>query len=497
MAAAHIERLPEELLLHILTYLEVPAPSERKLRQEPNLLLTVSEDHTLKDGSLVSKRWRRLVLPLLFKHTRLRLDDAPREHWNKCSACTEKALNYRVQVGTPLSMSGEIDQYHWDMSEDAIHLFNSFTGANGSDPASHHTSSPAVHLGLQNFLTWAPRFYHSLRDFLDFLKERDLVSSVRSFVLMTEPMPTEKWERSPHLAAVDGDWRYKAAAALWQHLLSNVDLERVVILAAPVDLACLSNCAIDTLGEWAFGDMDYHILDLRNDHHVPRTSSSLLGSHVRYGSLQYVPYRCPGLAGSSILNLRPWSHIGINEGAFLKAYGTYEYFERGPPSVIYSIKDSLSPRPIFSPHARISEVPLASLRTLTYTGIFPFANHSDFRELLPQLEELDMQLAPEPASNILNERDRVGKADMQDCWSELILVYQGLASLLATFRISERNLPRLKRFVCRDSKITALQEELDEVFIPLCLPVWVEYEPGVFTRQAMSAEGHGSIDTTW
>jgi hypothetical protein len=27
-----------------------------------------------------------------------------------------------------------------------------------------------------------------------------------------------------------------------------------------------------------------------------------------------------------------------------------------------------------------------------------------------------------------------------------------------------------------------MQEELDELFVPLCLPVWVEAEAGVFSR---------------
>ncbi|KAK5124602.1 hypothetical protein LTR85_001315 [Meristemomyces frigidus] len=491
--SAHIERLPEELLLHILTFLDTPPPSELKLGQEPTLRLTASDEQTYKAISSISKRWRRLVLPLLFKHTRLRLDDAPRKHWSMCSVCTAKALRSRLQGGEPFQPTGVIDQYHLDMLEDAATFA---TKARLSAHVPRVLDGPAGDPVLGNFLTWSSRFYHSLRDFLDFLHQQDLASSVQSFVLMTAQMLPEKLARFPHLAAVDRDWRYKAAAAFWQHLLSVVDLERVVILAPPIDLACLTNCAIDTFGDWAFGDMDYHILDLRLSNSGHQRPLRELEKPVQYSSLQYMPHRYPGLAGSSILNLRPWSHIGINEGAFLKAYGTYEYFERGPPSLIYSIKDSLSPRPIFSPHARISHVPLASLRSLTYTGIFPFANHLDFRELLPQLEELDMQLAPEPASNILNERERVGKAQLEDCWRELTSIYQGLASLLATFRISERNMPRLKKFVCRDSKIPALLEELDEVFMPLCLPVWVEREPGAFTRQAMSAEGNASTEAS-
>jgi len=490
MAIPHIEHLPEELLLQVLTYLDTTPPSEEKLRQEPSLQLTTSDHQMYKDASRVSKLWRRLVLPLLFKHTRLRLDDAPREHWSKCPACTEGALRLRVEVRNVPPSTDEVDQYHVDMLEDAATLLAE------AKISEHWTKSGTALAEIvsydtmrDNYLTWVPKFYHSLRDLLDFLVRQDLVSNVRSVVVMTEKMLPEKLDRFPHLVAQDIDWRYKAAAAFWQHMLSVLDPERVFILAPPIDLACLTNCAIDTFGDWAFGDMDYHILDLRSTRGEAPSSRHLLSQPVQYSSLDYMPHRYPGLARSSLLNLRPWSHISINEGAFLKAYGTYEYFERGPPSLIYSIKDCLSPRPTFSPHARISDVPLTSLGHLTYTGIFPFASHLEsFRELLPQLEVLDLQLAPEPASNILTESDRVGKAQLEDCWSELMSIYQSLASLLASFRISERSVPSLKKFICRDSKILALQEELDEVFIPLCLPVWGEYEPGVFTRLAMSAD---------
>ena len=52
--------------------------------------------------------------------------------------------------------------------------------------------------------------------------------------------------------------------------------------------------------------------------------------------------------------------------------------------------------------------------------------------------------------------------------------------------MSEESFPRLKRFVCRDSQIAGIKDDLDEIFTPLCLPVWAEMQPGVFVRQAMS-----------
>lgn len=240
-------------------------------------------------------------------------------------------------------------------------------------------------------------------------------------------------------------------------------------------------------GDWTFSDMAFHILEMRLHANAPPLQPNH-STPVSYPSLKPVPNRYPGLAASSILNLRPWYSISVNEGAFLKAYGTYEYFERGPPSLVYSIKDCFTPRPTYGANAqRLSQAPLASVRKFTYTAIFPFATHLDFRELLPQLEEIDLQLGPPLWSQILNDPGRVGKAELEDCWSELIHIYRALAEQLATFSISKSNAPRLKRIVCRDMARSALQEDLDEIFIPLCLPVWCETTPGVFDRLLDSA----------
>ncbi|KAH9831306.1 F-box-like [Teratosphaeria destructans] len=483
-AECHIQQLPEELLAHILQYLDVTPSSITKARQEPSLLLTVSGDLTLKHISRVSKLFRRLTLPILFKHTRLRLDAPPKAHWSKCPFCTESTIKYRMAGGKPLPVLRHVDRYHADMLDDLVHLLSGDSG--GAQKVLGDFPTPIGYTMIRNYLDWAPRFYHGLKDLLDFLRERDLTARVESFVLITDKMLSQKLDRFPHRAAADLDWRFKAAAAMWHHLLSITSPSRITILAPPMDLACLTNCAIDTFGDWAFGDMDFHILSLS----LPRPPTDLLPT-PQYSRQDPIPHRYPGLAPSSLLNLHPWTTLTLNEGAFLKAYGTYEYFERGPPSLIYSIKDSLSPRPIFNAIAqRISHTPLGSLRNLTYTGIFPFANHLNLEELLPQLEELDLQLAPAPDDPILKQPERVGKAELADCWSELVAIYGDIAGQLASFRINETT--RLKKFVCRDSQIADLRNELDEVFICLCLPVWAEYEPGVFKRLVASA-GEGAF----
>lgn len=230
--------------------------------------------------------------------------------------------------------------------------------------------------------------------------------------------------------------------------------------------------------------MDYHMVELG---YTASTSQSQLTQRLPYSQLQPIPEWSANrdIAPSSVLNLRDWSSISLNQGSFLRAYGTYEYFERGPPSIIGSIALHFSVR---GPDNR------ANLRSLTYTAIFPFANHLDFLNLLPQLETLDLQFAPDPQSGILDDRKRFGRVELQDCWQELISGYHDVATTISTFRMSKEVFPRLKTFICRDAKIPALKEDLGHIFTPLCLPVWAEYEDGIFTRIADSAELPGMND---
>ena len=208
------------------------------------------------------------------------------------------------------------------------------------------------------------------------------------------------------------------------------------------------------------------------------------------------PPRHASFAESSVVYLRPWTHVSLNEGSFLKAYGTYEFFERGPPSLVYSIKDCFKPRRQLAGRS-LERYPLPALRSFTYTAIFPFSNHADFVDMLPYLEKLDVQYAPNPQSGILDDKDRTGKAELQDCWQELYSAYHDLSTAISTYRMSEAKFPKIKKFICRDSRISNLHEELDEIFTPLCLPVWAEIEPGVFTRLAMSPRLPEGNDTLW
>lgn len=253
-----IERLPEELLLGILSYLDCAPPSETNLRDEPSLRFPVSIQHTLKDVSTLSKRWRRLVLPMLFKHTRLRLDQEPPDDWKRCSTCNEKTLTESLHGTKAISKDDSTDDYHIEMVQDATRRTPTYTVPSQPTALNMATSPPTSGptSTIEIILTWLPRFYHTLKDFLTFLTANKLAGKVESFVLVTEQMLPHKLDRFPHRAAPDRDWRYRCAAAFWRHLLSVIDPGEVVVLAPPTDLACLTNCAIDTFGEYMYDVQD-------------------------------------------------------------------------------------------------------------------------------------------------------------------------------------------------------------------------------------------------
>jgi hypothetical protein len=70
-----VRALPNEILDNIFALLDTAAPSDSKLYDEPIFGLTSSKITDLKSSSMVCWRWRRAVLPLLFRHMCLMIQD--------------------------------------------------------------------------------------------------------------------------------------------------------------------------------------------------------------------------------------------------------------------------------------------------------------------------------------------------------------------------------------------------------------------------------------
>lgn len=230
-----MDRLPEELQLRILEHLHTIPPSERKARQEPKLDLTLAEEQPLKVASCLSKQWRRITLPLLFRHTCLRIDGLVKDAWRRCCLHNETSLKFLESDAGGLP---SVDEYHMDMLQASPR-----TAANMDTTSSvwlrRNRGANNANAYENDSKVWASRMYHASKDFLDFISSHCLGKHVTSFVLLSDSMHLGKVEQLP--SPVQYDWRYEASAVLWQHLLSVINPETIAIVAPPMELACFCN----------------------------------------------------------------------------------------------------------------------------------------------------------------------------------------------------------------------------------------------------------------
>lgn len=234
-----MERLPEELQLRILEHLDSRPPSELKARQEPNLNLISSEEAALKNASCLSKRWRRIALPFLFRHACLQVDRPVNASWLECCLHNGASLRLGASEAPPRT---DPDRYHFDMLSASPR-----TAADMDVTPSlwlrKIRSANNANIHEQETKAWAARIYHASRDFLSFITTSRLESQISSFVLLSDGMKTTKVGQLP--SHILYDWRYEASAAMWQHLLSVIDPYRVAIVAPPMELACFCNSFIN------------------------------------------------------------------------------------------------------------------------------------------------------------------------------------------------------------------------------------------------------------
>ena len=274
MAAPSLQNLPEELLLQVFECLDSVPPSGLKSRQEPRLSLTDACQSPLKCVSSVSKRWRRVVLPMLFQHTRIRLDRR-HQYEHVCNAC-----------GIPTESDSHGESGYWEHhQEQAEWARNNFPG--GRRDLSEWRAALQDAPVEQATMIWSFVFHHHISEFVAFVTRNRLSKAVRSFAILSDGMfKYQNMTSTPYEAGTD--WRYFGAAMLWQHLFAAVDPKQILILASPHDLACLTNTVIANHAhevgrelrlhtrehtwltsmreqDWAFSDMDFHILELHKD----------------------------------------------------------------------------------------------------------------------------------------------------------------------------------------------------------------------------------------
>lgn len=293
-----IETLPNELLLNIFGHLDSPQPSAAAaaLYDEPTFNLTQSEVADLKTISCVSKRWREAVIPVLFRHSQLIIPKTNSKGARKAGA--------------------------------------------------------------------------DIKQILDFITRNQLRKAITSFTLICyDEGFAETYTRDCS----------QDIPVFWNSLFSVIDPNEVLIVAPVEALSFFTGCLVNDEDSWSF-DCPCQYLRLRRTATL-RTNDSILGNEEdanqahsqSVGSIptsSTVPNLPGGLpnspdistdeearaiitdrfertlrgdpievdakpvfADSSVLFNHPWSKLLLNEGSYIKAYSTYEFWERRPPSV--------------------------------------------------------------------------------------------------------------------------------------------------------------------
>ncbi|KAF2138782.1 uncharacterized protein K452DRAFT_290430 [Aplosporella prunicola CBS 121167] len=149
-----------------------------------------------------------------------------------------------------------------------------------------------------------------------------------------------------------------------------------------------------------------------------------------------------------LIDWRKWTHMGYNEGSYLSVYSTYEYYAKVPPSLlrlmIWMFREKTFRK-------------TCSLRSITYVAIFPTGDYmvglADVMTNIRGLRHLNLQLAPEPKSTIMDDPKRMKRAQPGDLWLELNRSYTTLNNLQWTANASLSS---------RDYRWPALVDILDD-----------------------------------
>ncbi|KAF2197280.1 hypothetical protein GQ43DRAFT_444390 [Delitschia confertaspora ATCC 74209] len=417
------ESLPNELLIQITSYLDCEAPSASKFSHEPSPTLTTSGNTSLKDLSRVCWRWRRIVLPILFRYSKIELDTNPQ--WVPVDARLidtmqtqlTKLSSHEMQIYQRMrSKFKSSAMFAFDEMFDDL-LINLCRIQDGDD---FLKSLPYVH--------WLPHLTGNFTDFSRFVEQYDLKRYIKSVVVFTE----REYELR-HIATADAPLR-RAVTEVWSQLFSSLDPTRIVVGAPPTTMAGLLDAAMLSSDGWAF-NMKLHYIELIQDQ-----QSKISAVHSS---------NCASW-GESLVYRRPWTHLSYNEGSSITAYSTYEYHLKQSPKMLYIVLHQL---------ARVQNC--CSIRSFAFTSVFPFSTNMEcvIKALgkIPTLTKVQFQLAPGPENNLLSSPKRMGRAQPHDLWLEWNESYQLIATFLRLYNFS--NGAEFSSIDCREH---SLAEEVEE-----------------------------------
>lgn len=439
-ARTGLESLPDEIKSQILTYLMLPPPSWNWQKNTLDINLTRSpdlKDRPLKALTCVSKAWYRLVSPLLYSHLQIRLQTP--------AAQGETLLAPRIKTITQNFKEWLFRDvgYPHDIRLPYRHVWQSEPTPKAA------TWTAALNKQLSSLIT-----------FLDSPSNCSAGDGVQSLTIVA----TEELNDVNLDYIRDEMHCLIATAAFWDLLFEKLDPTRVTVLAPPSTLACLLSCSMNMMDAWAFPGMAMQLISVWREPRPLEVADCCRSSYESdYDMLQPVelivePNEYGRPAFSSVLYIKSWTHLAVNEGSFLEAYSTYEYFHKNPPGILASV-------------GRAFRLEM-DMWSVEYKAVFPFSNHIGspldritYKGNSSNVRRLHVKLAPDPDDRILDDPAQVGKADIADCWREVETTYRFLTdpALRGETDFAQPGSHReLEMFGFGDSSITSIRETVSD-----------------------------------
>jgi hypothetical protein len=388
--------------------------------------MLASPNTPIKAVSLVSKRWRAIALPILFRHVLWSFD-----RWDLVfsEACTSASDTSASDAGSNPAASLPLLAFVRDNGlgryVDSVTLivsdrmYGQYRLAEAGNPSSSADQRSA------------------LRDLDDAYLDEDMKA------LLTDARAraswTSRWRQHSGRSEDDSNW-------LWEMLFEAMDPKRFTIIALPRMLASLLSRMLFLGDAWSFRDQ-CHILSL--DRRTPEslakwsplqqaidsaagselTSSGAAASHGGTSTGQRTVSSEPAASSSEqsqgaseplgdtdkpvktvLFTIRPWTSVLLNEGSSTRVYKTYEFFLKRPPSILGSLlgcEEAPNDEPLIPP----------TVRSLSYIAIFPLSSHfNTLASHLPPLDNLYLQLVPQ--NNILDDKEEMAHIQAGDLWME-------------------------------------------------------------------------------
>ncbi|KAK0652493.1 hypothetical protein B0T16DRAFT_454854 [Cercophora newfieldiana] len=393
---ATIASLPPELLSHIFGHFASAPPSDTRLNDQPMLDMFKNSDTPLKNTSLVSKQWRAVVLPVLFRHVIWTFD-----RWDLL--LVEPSQSKDPVDGLPFL--NFLRQHDLGRYVDSLTMVigNSMKGITrraelgrildlaGSNSSASSSSSSSSGIRDGNGTHDA-----KIEPFLSASRHPQIVNRAATY-------------------NEDNNW-------VWDMLFGLMDPRRITIMASPQMLASLISRMLFLGDAWSFSRDLLHILSLSRDSRSagaaaskPQIAPSPSPSEAANGLTSPPPTTSTkskriGPPPSTLFTIRPWTHLLVNEGSSTRVYKTYEFYLRRPPSILGALlgcEEAPNDTPLIP----------STLKSMSYIAIFPLSSH--FQSLvtfLPRLERLYIQLVPQ--NNILHDPEEMRNIQRSDLWME-------------------------------------------------------------------------------